>query len=194
MGGRYTEDYSKINTGFLMFGYIGAKASNIRTSVIIEMICTILGDGISSRLYQELIEKEPEQIFNAVNAYYYTLKDGGNIFIQANFKPELKDIAINKIKEQLNKFYNEGIDENELKKAKKKLKAFFASNSESVSDIADTIGEYMTVYGDLSYVEEYINTIDKITKEEIQATAKEFLNTDNAVISVLMPEEYKTKG
>ena len=194
VGGKYSEEYSKINTGFLMFGYLGTKACDIRTSVILEMICTILGDGISARLYQELIEKEPEQIFNAVNAYYYTFKDGGNIFIQANFKPELKDTAIEKLKEQLNKFYNEGIDENELKKAKKKLRAYFAANSESVTDIADTIGEYMTVYGDLSYVEEYVNTIDKITKDEIKATAKEYLNTNNAVISVLMPEEYKTKG
>ena len=87
-GGKYTEEYSKINTGFVMFGYLGAKANDIRTSLVLEMICSVLGDGLSSRLQQELIEKASEQIFNGVGAYYYPFRDGGNIFVQANFKPE----------------------------------------------------------------------------------------------------------
>ena len=194
VGGKYIEQYSKINTGFLMFGYLGAKAVDVRTSMILEMICSILGDGISSRLYQELIEKLPEQVFNGVSSYYYSFKDGGNIFIQANFKPEAKETVILKLKEQIKKFYTEGISEKELKKVKKRIKADFASASETVSDIADTIGDFMTVYGDLKYIEDYINTIDTITAEEIKMTAQKYINVENAVISILMPEEYRNKG
>lgn len=194
IGGKYTEQYSKINTGFMMFGYIGAKACEIRTQIILEMICSILGDGLSARLYQELIEKADKQVFNAVGAYYYSFRDGGNIFIQANFKPELKETAITKIKEQISKFYNDGISDKELMKAKKKLKSSFAANSETVSDIADTIGDFMTVYGNLQYVEEYVNTIDTVSSQEIKDTAEKYLNVENAVISVLMPEEYENKG
>ena len=191
VGGKYFEDYSQINTGFMMFGYLGAKACDIKTTVAIEMICSILGDGLSSRLYQELIEKEPQQIFNSINAYYYTFKDGGNIFIQANFKPDKKEMAISKIKEQIKRMYTEEISEQELNKVKKKLKAYFAANSETVSDIADTIGEYMTVYGNLEYVEEYVETIDKITVNDIKTIAMKYINVDNSVISVLLPNEYK---
>ena len=46
------EQYSKINTGFLMFGYLGPKATDIKTSTILEMLCLIIGQGQSSRLYQ----------------------------------------------------------------------------------------------------------------------------------------------
>ena len=185
------EDYSKINTGFMMFGYLGPQACDIKTSTTIEMLCLILGQGQSSRLYQELIEKAPEPIINVVSADYYHFKDGGNIFIDANFKPEAKDKVIDLIKEQINKICEEGINENELKKAKKKLKASFAENSETVSDIAENIGFYMTVCNKLEYVEEYINIIDEITAEDIKNIAQKYINTNCATISILMPESFK---
>ncbi|MBE7705025.1 MAG: insulinase family protein [Cyanobacteria bacterium SIG29] len=187
----YIEDYSKINTGFLMFGYLGAKAIDIKTSTILEMICLILGQGQSSRLYQTLIEKVDDPIFNIVSSDYYHFKDGGNVFINANFKPEQKEQAINLIKEELNKICTEEITDSELKKAKKKLKSSFAENSETVSDIAETIGFYMTVCENLECVEEYTNIIDTITKEDIQTVAQKYINPNNATISVLLPEAYK---
>ncbi len=190
-GGKYSEVYSDINTGFLMFGYLGSKAGDIKTSTILEMICLILGQGQSSRLYQELIEKSKKTIFNIVSTDYYHFRDGGNLFVQANFIPDEKENAIKLIKNQIEKLYNQGIDEKELNKAKKKLKSAFAENSETVSDIAETIGFYMTVCDKLDCVEEYINVIDKITVKDIEVTAKKFLNTKNAVISVLMPQKYK---
>ncbi len=185
------EEYSKINTGFLMFGYLGPIACDIKTSTILEMICLLLGQGQSSRLYQELIEKPQNPIFNVVSSDYYHFRDGGNIFIDANFKPEKKEDAIEQIKAQIQKLYNTGISETELKKAKKKLKAGFAENSESVSDIGENIGFYMTVCNKLEYVEEYIKVIDEITAEDIKKTAKEYMDINHAVIAVLMPEEYK---
>ena len=188
---KYVEAYSKINTGFLMFGYLGAKAIDIKTCTILEMLALILGQGQSSRLYQELIEKAEKQIFNVVSTDYYHFRDGGNFFIQANFKPDEKENAINLIKEQIGKIYSDGITEKELKKAKKKLKAGFAENSESVSDIAETIGFYMTVCNKLECVEEYIKVIEEITLDDVMNVAKDYLDVNKAVISVLMPDSYK---
>lgn len=185
------EDYAQINTGFLMFGYLGPLACDIKTSTILEMLCIILGQGQSSRLYQELIEKEKDPIFNVISCDYYHFRDGGNLLLDANFKPEEKDKAIEQIINQINKIITDGISDAELKKAKKKLKAGFAENSETVSDIAENIGFYMTVCNKLECVEEYINVIDTITKDDIKEAAQKYINIDNAVISVLMPDSYK---
>ncbi|MCD7878831.1 MAG: insulinase family protein [Candidatus Gastranaerophilales bacterium] len=188
---KIVEEYSQINTGFLMFGYLGAEAIKTKESVILEMICLLLGQGQSSRLYQELIEKAQKPVFNIVSTDYYHFRDGGNFFIQANFKPDEKENAINLIKEQINKICTENISERELNKAKKKLKSDFAQNSETVSDISETIGFYMTLCNKLECVEEYINTIDTITTEDIKTAANEYLDINKAVIAVLMPESYK---
>ena len=188
---KLVEDFSKINTGFLMFGYLGPVAVDIKTSTILEMICLVLGQGQSSRLYQELIEKSKDAIFNILSSDYYHFRDGGNFFIHANFRPENKDLAISQIKSEIEKLCEFGITEQELKKAKKKLKAGFAENSETVSEIGENIGFYMTVCDNLECVEEYINVIDEITLDDIKQVAQKYLAINHATISVLMPESYK---
>ena len=88
----------------------------------------------------------------------------------------------------------DGITERELNKAKKKLKSQFASEVETVSEIGESIGYYMTVCDDLDLAESYIPTCEAITTEFLQETAKKYLDTENAVISVLMPQSYENQG
>ena len=116
----------------------------------------------------------------------YTFRDGSNFFVQANFNPEHKEKAIELIKEELNKL-KQDITERELNKAKKKLKSRFACEAETVSDIGEAIGYYMTVCDELELAEDYIPTCNSITSEYLQETAKKYLDINNAVISVLMP-------
>ena len=187
---KYVEGYLKINTGFLMFGYLGASAKDIKTSLVMEILAFLLGQGQSSRLYQALIEKLEKPIFNIVSTDYYHFKDGGNFMIEANFKPEEKDEAIKLIKEQINDLLQNGITEQELKKAKKKLKVGFAVNSETVSEIAETIGFYMTSCENLEAVNDYVRLLDELTLEDVKTVAQKYLDLNKAVISVLMPEEY----
>lgn len=185
---KYIEQKSQINSAFIMFGYLGPLACNLKDSTALEMLAIILGDGTSSRLYQNLIEKQPEQIFNLVNAEHYQFKDGDNFFIQANFKPDKKDFAIELIKTELEKIQTDFIFENEFLKAKKKIKSQFACNAETVSEIGETIGYYMTVCNDLSLVEDYLRILEEINIEYLKEAAKKYLNINNACISVLMPE------
>ena len=152
------------------------------------MLSVIIGEGTSSRLYQNLIENQEEQIFNIIDAENYTFRDGCNFFIQANLNPEYKDKAIGLINHEID-MVKENITERELEKAKKKLKSRFACDVETVSDIGETIGYYMTVCDDLALAEQYIPVCESITVEYLQETAKKYLNLNNAVISVLRPQE-----
>ncbi|MDD3236871.1 MAG: pitrilysin family protein [Candidatus Gastranaerophilales bacterium] len=186
---KYIENKQNINTAFLMFGYLGVPAVDLKSNIIFDMLSIILGEGQSSRMYQNLIEKSKEQIFNLVSCDYYTFRDGGNFFIQANFKPELKDKALELVKNEIEKLYTDKITDKELKKAVKKLKARFADSAETVSEIAETIGYYMTVCNGLEMVDSYIDTLENITEDDVLEVAKKHLNLDNATISVLLPNE-----
>lgn len=184
---QYFEQNANINSAFMMFGYLGPLAKDLRNSTELEMISIILGEGTSSRLYQNLIEKQPEPIFNMVSAEHYQFREGNNFFIQANFRPEKKDLAIELIKKELEKFSTELVSEEEFLKAKKKIKSRFAYNAETVSEIGDTIGYYMTVCDDLDLVQEYLPILDKISVGDLQKAAQKYLDINNATISVLMP-------
>ncbi len=185
---KYLENTATTNTAFAMFGYLGSKASDLKTNIIFDMLSIILGEGQSSRLYQNLIEKSDESIFNMVSCDYYHFRDGGNFFIQANFKPEYKEKAIDLLKEQIATMYSDLVTEKEFKKAVKKLKARFADSAETVSEIAETIGYYMTVCNGLELVDEYVETLEKITRDDVLEAAKKHLDLNKATVSVLMPQ------
>ena len=183
----YVENESNINSSFMMFGFLGALAKDLKNVIMLEMLAIILGEGSSSRLYQNLIENQGEQIFNLIDAENYTFRDGCNFFIQANFNPEYKEKSIELIKKEIEKV-KENITERELEKAKKKLKSRFACEVETVSDIGETIGYYMTVCDDLSLAEEYIPICESITTIDLQEAAKKYLDLNHVVISVLRPQ------
>ena len=84
---------------------------------------------------------------------------------------------------------NNKITEEELSKAKKRIKSRFAFAAETVSEIGETIGYYMTVCENLKLIEDYLTDLDSITVVDLENTIKEYLSLDNAVISVLIPEE-----
>ncbi len=177
------------NTSYLMIGFLGPKANQLKENIELDIISIILGESTSSRLYQNLIEKQKEPIFNMANAEHYQFKDGNNFFIQANFKPEKRDIAIELVKKEIENLLSNRITEDELEKAKKKTKSRFAYSAETVSEIGETIGYYMTVCEDLKLIESYLKDVEDITVDDLENTVKKYLNLDNAVISILEPEK-----
>ena len=184
----YIENEANINSSFMMFGFLGAVAKDLKNVIALEMLAIILGEGSSSRLYQNLIENQEKQIFNVIDAENYTFRDGCNFFIQANFNPEYKEEAVELVKNEIEKI-KECITERELNKAKKKVKSRFACEVETVSDIGETIGYYMTVCEDLTLAENYIPICENITANDLQEAAKRYLDLNHAVISILSPNK-----
>lgn len=184
----FVENKGKSNTSYLIAGFLGPKANQLKENIELDIISIILGESTSSRLYQNLIEKQPDRIFNMANAEHYQFKDGNNFFVQANFKPEKRDIAIELVKSEISNLLTNRITEEELEKAKKKTKSRFAYAAETVSEIGETIGYYMTVCEDLRLVESYLKVVESITVDDLEETIRKYLNLNNAVISILEPD------
>ena len=183
----YIENEANINSAFMMFGYLGVPARDLKNLIALEMLSVILGEGTSSRLYVNLVENIDENIFNMIDAENYSFRDGSNFFVQANLNPQYKEKAIELVKDEIERL-KDGVTDRELNKAKKKLKSRFACEVETVSEIGESIGYYMTVCDDLDLAEKYIPTCESITSEDLASVAREFLDINNAVISVLVPK------
>ena len=167
-------------------GALCDSAKNLKETIALDLISTILGDGKSSRLYKNLIEKVAKPYYYQIESCHYQFKDGDNFFIEANFDSDKKDKVIEEIKYHLKNLNN--IEESELYKAKKRSKVNFAQDSEMVADIADTIGYYTTVCEDISLADKYLKTLDEIDTNYLQSIAAKYLNPDNMSISLLLPE------
>lgn len=185
---KYIESSANVQTSYLMFGWLGPRANELKASICLDLVSIIFGEGSSSRLRQNLIEKLPERIFNLIGSEHYQFKDGNNFFIQANFDSEFKEKAIELVKKELADLLANPITEDELSKAKKRTKSRFANAAETVSEIGETIGYYMTVCDDLKLVEDYLADLESITVKDLEDSIKKYLKLENAVISVLVPQ------
>lgn len=185
---KYIESSANVQTSYLMFGWLGPRADELKASICLDLVSIIFGEGSSSRLRQNLIEKLPEKIFNLIGSEHYQFKDGNNFFIQANFDSEFKEKAIELVKKELADLLANPITEDELSKAKKRIKSRFANAAETVSEIGETIGYYMTVCDDLKLVEDYLADLESITVKDLEDSIKKYLKLENAVISVLVPQ------
>jgi len=186
---RYIERTGNYTTGFLMFGFHGPKAVSLKDSISLDVLSIILGEGTSSRLYQNLIEKPDKPVFNVIGTAQYQFKDGNVFFIQANFRPDQKDMAKELLRNELRDIVDFPVSEEELGKAKKRLKSNFAQESETVSEIGESIGHYMTVCGDISCYTDYLKVLDTLTINDILQAAKQYLDLNKVSISILLPED-----
>ena len=182
-----TLDYSDVNTGYLMMGALCDSAKNLKETIALDLISTILGDGKSSRLYSTLIEKVENPHYYQLESCHYQFKEGDNFFVEANFDANKKDIVIEEIKAQLKGLST--ITEVELNKAKKRAKVNFAQESEMVADIADAIGYWMTVTEDVKLANEYLKTLDEIDCKYLENISQKYLNPKKLSISLLLPKE-----
>ena len=181
-----TIDYAEVNTGYLMMGALCDSAKNLKETIALDLISTILGDGKSSRLYSELIENSKNPHYYQLESCHYQFKDGDNFLIEANFDADKKDIVIEELKTQLDRLNS--IDETELKKAKKRAKVNFAQESEMVSDIADAIGYWMSVCEDITLANKYLDTLNEIDCKYLEEIAKKYLSKEKLSISLLLPK------
>ena len=72
---------------------------NLKETIALDLLSTILGDGKSSRLYKNLVESQDEPYYYQIESCHYQFKDGDNFFIEANFNADKKDIVENELKE-----------------------------------------------------------------------------------------------
>jgi zinc protease len=54
---QYIESVANVQTSYLMFGWLCPRAKELKASICLDLISIIFGDGTSSRLQQNLIEK-----------------------------------------------------------------------------------------------------------------------------------------
>jgi len=156
-----------------MFGYLGPRACDLKNSISLEILSIILGDGTSFETLPKPDEKTAwARYLTLINSEHYQFKDGDNFFIQANFKPEKKDLAIDLVKNEIKNLQSDFILQGWIFKGEKEIKSQFAHNAETVSEIGETIGYYMTVCDDLKLAEDYLKILDEITIEYLQEVAK----------------------
>lgn len=151
----------------------------------LSVLATILGGGMSSRLFHEVREKRGLAYYVRSSAEHYD--DCGNLVSVCGVDPKRIDEAINVIVAEYGKFREEKADiaKEELTKAKEYLKGHLVLELEDSRAVAGFYGSQEILERKIETPEELIDKITAITIEEVEKLAKTIFTPDTLNLAVI---------
>lgn len=152
-------------------------------------LASVLGGGLTSRLYQSIREKNG--LAYSVFAYpsYYT--KAGSFEIYAGFGPQNGVKVLNLVDQEVNKIVNDGITEQELARAKIQAVNSLYMGAENPMTLMRLYGRSLLKYNQKFNIEEDVAKHNAVTREEVNAVAREILTKKRAVAYVGSASAYK---
>ncbi len=167
----------------LVLGFPGL-ASPHKDYYALQVFATILGGGMSSRLFQEIREKRG--LAYSVSAFASGYQDVGLLGIYAGTTVEHLAELTGALKEVLASMKN-GVSDEELLRAKNQLKAGTVMTRENCGSIAEWIARHLHVYGEYRTAEQLVKEIDVVTKNDMVRMAELALSTATPTVAALGP-------
>lgn len=144
---------------------------------------TLLGGGMSSRLFQEIREKRG--LVYAIYSQMAGFKDAGMLTIYAATSPKSVHKVVRLTLEELRRIREEGIRNEELRRAVNQMKGNIMFGLESTNNRMGRLARDEIYFGRLFTLEETMNEIAKISKKQIQRLSHQLLDTGNLSLTVL---------
>jgi len=183
---KYPKESKKIitlatNQSQLLIGFpTGIGYSNIDKYPLM-VISDYFAGGVSSSIFHKLIYDLG--IAYNLGATNWMLKDYGVFFIYSSISKENLNTAIISISKEIKKIQTSLISEKSLNAAKERIKQGYYFSLESTESRASYYAYDMLIKNKLTSEEEYLENIDKISKETIRDTAKRFFKDPYIMIS-----------
>ena len=161
-----------------------------RDAYVLDMVSNYLSSGKSSKLYKKLVDEKKMAL--QVGAINLAQEDYGTYIVYGLPLGETKlDDLVAEIDEEIIKLQTELISEKDYQKLQNKFENQFVNSNSSISGIANSLARYYMLYGDTNLINNEIDIYRSITREEIQAVAKKYLQPNQRLVLEYLPEEKK---
>ena len=178
-------EQSIVIIGFKTTSYLSEK------KYALSLISVILGESMSSRLFEEIREKRglAYDIHSSIDLY----SDTGVIYFEAGVDDKNLLEVIKLIFNELNNIINLKIDQEELDSAKNLSVGRLLLRLENSSSISSFLGTQKILSNKVTEVNEIVSKINKVTLNEIKVLAQEIFVKDNLCISKVGPKNSKVE-
>lgn len=151
------------------------------------VLSSILGGSMSSRLFMQV--RERRGLCYYINTSRSSYADAGDIVTSAGVTNDLEKTkeAIKVTLDEHQKIIDQGINEEELKKAKALIKGRTMLSLEDSQHVALYYGTQYLLQNELTTPEETIAQIQKVTTDAVRSVAKELFKPEKLNISLIGP-------
>lgn len=151
---------------------------------VLKLLSTYLGNGLSSRLFTELREKQG--LAYEVSSFYPTRVDPSQFVVYMGTAPDNTEVALAGLCGEVARLAVTQLSEDELQAAKNKLLGQYALGKQTNSQIAHILGWYEMLGLGLDYDRGFQDDVAAITREQALAIAQSYFQAP--YISALGPE------
>jgi len=155
------------------------------------VLATILGAGMSSRLFLEVREKRG--LAYSIHAWIDRYPDTGYFAVQAGVEHGKLEKAVETILAELRKIKRTKVSAAELKKAKSFIKGNMTLALETSDEIANHAASTMINIGRVRPLEEILAGIDTVSAADVQRVAKDIFKTNSLNLAIVGPHLRKEK-
>ena len=136
------------------------------------LLSTVLGGGMSSRLFQNIREKHglAYSVFSELNLY----RDTGCMAVYAGTSVENLKKVVGMVIDELRRLAGDPIAADELRRAKDHLKGSLALGLESTSSRMSNLARQELFFGRFFTVDEMVESIEAVSAHQIQVIARDF--------------------
>jgi predicted Zn-dependent peptidase len=144
---------------------------------------TLLGGGMSSRLFQNIRERQGlvYAVFSELSLY----RDTGCLAIYAGTSIESTPKVVASILNEFHELKNELVSEEELRRAKDHLKGSLMLGLESTSSRMANLARQAIYFGRFFTLDEMVESIEVVTAEQVREVAQTFFDPERINITVL---------
>jgi predicted Zn-dependent peptidase len=144
---------------------------------------TVLGGGMSSRLFQNIREKQG--LAYAVYSELNLFSDTGCLAIYAGTGAETAKQVVTSTMQEIRQIKDNPIGYDELRRAKDHLKGSLMLSLESTSSRMSNLARQELYFKDFMSLDQMLQSIESVTREEVQQIAQEFFQTQNIALAML---------
>jgi predicted Zn-dependent peptidase len=165
---------------------LGLKGVDVRHKdyYTMQLLSSVLGGGMSSRLFQEIREKRglAYTIVSFPNAY----SDTGLLAISASTTPEHANMLLELACKEMQGMTTP-VSDAELRRAKTQQMASLLMARESAMSVSEWMGRHLLIYGEVRTAEQMIARFDAITAKDVAALAERVLSGAAVTLTALGP-------
>ena len=144
---------------------------------------TVLGGGMSSRLFQKIREEQglAYAIYSDLNPY----RDTGCLTVYAGTSSESTPSVVDSVLAEFRELKSNAIPDDELRRAKDQLKGSLMLSLESSTSRMSNLARQQMYFQRFFSLDETIDQIEAVTSEELSEMANELFHTDKIAITAL---------
>ena len=169
-----SQKINNLETSWLFLGWQTTGVADKKDFVTLKVINTILGSGMSSRLFRNL--REQDGLAYQLGSSYSPKMLGGIFLTYIGTNPDKLEYSKTKMFAEMNRLKMEFVSDTELQDAKDRLKGGFVIAMETNSEKASNIGLFETFGFGYDFLNTYTKMIDEVTASDIIRVANKYFN------------------